>query len=425
MKQEALKGWGSAALWAVRILVGVTFIMAGYAKVIDPWGTIFKIEEYLNVWDIDVPRTIVFVSSLGLAIFESLTGLFVATGCCRRFAVWCVLACMAFMLPLTLYLWIYNPVPDCGCFGDMITLSNAATFFKNIVITALAIGLMKYNTRVKPLYIPEIQWIVTFVAGIYLIAVGLIGFNIQPLIDFRSYPAGTPVADVGAESSAPTFIYEKDGERRAFSAYELPDDSWTYVDRQDNSADDDHTITLFDPYTDDDVTDEVFFDTTAGLMLLTIPETSRADLSYTYIINELNEALLNEGGTLAAVIATDADGIDRWRDRSMADYPCYIADDTEIKELARGRLGLVYIKNDTIRWKRTVSSLTLNDVEQLRAGTTIDFLAPDYRYLLHILTYPTLAILVIIYIFQVSISAAINRIKNKKNGSQEETTTHN
>jgi len=34
------------------------------------------------------------------------------------------LAFMLVMTPLTLYIAIYNPVTDCGCFGDALVISN-------------------------------------------------------------------------------------------------------------------------------------------------------------------------------------------------------------------------------------------------------------------------------------------------------------
>ena len=40
-------------IWALRILVGATFIYSGFSKIIDPWGFIYKIQDYLNAWDLN------------------------------------------------------------------------------------------------------------------------------------------------------------------------------------------------------------------------------------------------------------------------------------------------------------------------------------------------------------------------------------
>ena len=39
-----------AAIIIARVLVGSTFIISGWSKAIDPWGFVFKIDDYLNVW---------------------------------------------------------------------------------------------------------------------------------------------------------------------------------------------------------------------------------------------------------------------------------------------------------------------------------------------------------------------------------------
>jgi hypothetical protein len=54
---------------------------------------------------------------------------------------------MGFFTPLTLYIALTNPVPDCGCFGDAIIISNWDTFYKNIFILAAAILIFVYRKK--------------------------------------------------------------------------------------------------------------------------------------------------------------------------------------------------------------------------------------------------------------------------------------
>ena len=42
--------WKRVAIWMLRLFVGGVFVLSGFVKMIDLWGFVFKIEEYLGVW---------------------------------------------------------------------------------------------------------------------------------------------------------------------------------------------------------------------------------------------------------------------------------------------------------------------------------------------------------------------------------------
>ena len=175
----------------LRILVGGVFIISGLAKAIDIWGFVFKIEEYLSVWHMMQPRSLVLMGAILLSGYEFVFGLLLLLGCYKRVAVWALTATMAVMLPLSLYLAVANPVTDCGCFGDFWVISNTLTFVKNLIITAALIALLWLNPRLhQGLFQPAIQWIVGAIISLYIVIVALYGYNIQPMIDFRPYPIG-------------------------------------------------------------------------------------------------------------------------------------------------------------------------------------------------------------------------------------------
>lgn len=122
--------WMPAAVWTLRVLTGSVFIMSGLVKGIDLWGFIFKIEDYLAVWGLSQPRSLVLMAALLISGYEFVFGCMLAAGCYKRVAVWALTAMMGVMLPLTAYIAIANPVSDCGCFGDFWVISNTWTFIK-------------------------------------------------------------------------------------------------------------------------------------------------------------------------------------------------------------------------------------------------------------------------------------------------------
>ncbi|WP_301904450.1 MauE/DoxX family redox-associated membrane protein, partial [uncultured Duncaniella sp.] len=136
-----------ALVWLFRILVGATFIVSGFAKSIDPWGSFYKISEYFDVWGWDIPHALVVLGAFALGCSEFVLGCLLFFGCYRRVGVWLMMLMMCFMLPLTLYIAIASPVADCGCFGDFLVISNNATFVKNIFLTLMLVYLIMFNAR--------------------------------------------------------------------------------------------------------------------------------------------------------------------------------------------------------------------------------------------------------------------------------------
>ena len=357
-----------AAIWAARIIAGSVFILSGITKAIDIWGFVFKINDYLAVWQMPQPHALVLIAASAISIAEFILGMAMATGSYKRWAPWLLTAIMAVMLPLTAYIAIADPVADCGCFGDFLILSNTATLLKNIAITALLVWLLIYNRRIPGLYHPLSQWLQTAIAVAYILAVAAIGYHIQPLVDFRPYPEGTNLAlavseaqNSGNDADNLVFIYEKDGEKREFTTDTLPDSTWTFVDRiekQPKSASA-TPITLFDS-DGDDVTAEAITGRGTQLLLL-IPDMAHTDIAATDIIADLGNYVTQPpvNGSFAAILPSDEpDAAETWTDLAMAEYPVYTADDTEIKQLARGTMSLVLLVDGTIQWKRSVSSIS-------------------------------------------------------------------
>lgn len=390
------------AVWTLRLLTGGVFVMSGLVKLIDLWGFVYKIEEYLGVWGIEEPRSLVFVLSFLISGSEFVLGSLLALGCYRRSAPWLLLCMMAVMLPLTLYIYIDNPVADCGCFGDFWKISNGATFWKNVAITAALVLLIIYNGKTDGLFRPPTQWLVVTVLGVYSLVVGLVGYYIQPMVDFRSFPPGSslvswaragidteisrPRTDDGTDSTEDrstgvdegeeepdfVFIYENEaGLRKEFTIDNLPDEGWTFVDRKQVTGE---KSDGFEPTEfvvldgNNDVTSEVV--TGSGVeVLLLIPDINKADVAYTYPLNELNDYLKANNGRMAALIVSGEEGLDVWRDLSMASYPLYQAEPNLVKELARGDMSLVFLNDGKIIWKRA-----LTDPDRLSMVATV---SPD------------------------------------------------
>ncbi len=352
------------AVWLARCIVGITFLVSGWAKMVDPVGTLTKIEAYLAAWGLaeSFPMEIALVGGCGLSMVEFVLGLLLLTGSLRRSAPIIATAIMAFMLPLSAYIAIANPVEDCGCFGDFLVMPNWVTFVKNLVLTGLCIFLLWKNTKARCLFKPWTQWIQIAIAGVYMLVIGITGYHVQPLIDFRAYPVGEPLID--AEGPQMSYLYsDAAGNIREFADDALPDEGaeWTFVDVRQLSAPSAKMFAIFDRETGEDVTESVVAQTEKQLLLL-IPEPSAATAAGSYTANELNYFMTSRYGSGAFIAVTDAkpDAVAEALDLMMAEYPVYFADPKAIKAVARGAMAVVCLDNGIVGWKRTLSSINLD-----------------------------------------------------------------
>lgn len=416
-KVKPLSKWQYVLVWVLRIVVGGVFVSSGIAKAIDLWGTLYKFGEYFSVWGWVLPHSLYFMMAFLLAVAEFLLGTMLLLGCYKRTSVWLLTAIMAFMLPLSAWIYFSSPVADCGCFGDMWVISNGATFLKNIFIIAALVWLIFTNVSVPGLFRPYIQWVVVLVCFIYILTIGLFGYMVQPLIDFRSFPVGSSLlSGESADDVAFEFIYEKEGVRKAFNENDLPDSTWTFVDRHivSGAIDEDKAdFAIFEQ--GEDVTEDVI-ETEGEQLLVVLPEFERADVAYTYLVNELQRAVESHGGTLIEVGAIPEKSLDQWRDMSMATYPIYIADATVLKSLSRGVMSAVYLKNGVVVWKRSLASIDseLFNVNRTDPHVVLDKLGFNGPRLFWKLTGLLISIFTFIWILDRGVPWLLRRFKRHK-----------
>ncbi len=371
---NAVKGekWCLLLTMLMRLTVGGVFIFSGFTKAIDPWGTGYKITDYLNALGMtEWAGTALFIA-VALAAIEFVLGVVIAVGAYRRGGPVLALVLMIIMTPLTLWLAVTSAVPDCGCFGDALHLSNWATFGKNVLLLLGIIYLLAFNKSLRGVYGPAVQWVILALSFALMMAVAYYGYFVQPLIDYRPYPEGTRLVSSTIEDNDESeddfiFIYSKNGEEHEFTIDSLPDeeDGWEYVTRyharrprgkvivQTGNAED--GIAIMDSE-GNDVTVDVLADSRHSLLLL-FPDLPTVGVVNSFALNELTDAAMVTDVDVIGLTPATAEEIEQWKDNSMASYPIYNMDDSELKMIARGNPAVVYLEDGVISWKRTLGSL--------------------------------------------------------------------
>ncbi|MDR1980393.1 MAG: DoxX family protein [Tannerellaceae bacterium] len=346
-----------------RLLIGVVFVFSGFVKAVDPVGFAIKINDYLEVWGLEASRTWPVIISFGLIAIEFMLGICLLLGVYRRYASFFVLLFMVVMTPLTLYLALFNPVSDCGCFGDALVLTNWETFYKNLVLLAAAIFVCLYSRRLFQCYTYKVYWFVAMYAYVYCIGFSYWNYSHLPVIDFRPYKTG---ADIPALMEIPVgaaedeyrymFIYEKEGVRKAFSLEDYPanDPAWTFVEAKTELVKEGYrpVIESFGIY---DASGEeaagLILENTGGVLLLVSSRLEEANDDRIDDINNLYDYALERRIPFYCLTASSGDEILKWTDDTGAEYPFLMADDILLKTMIRSNPGLVLMKEGRILMK--------------------------------------------------------------------------
>ena len=350
--------------------MALTFVFSGFVKAVDPIGTQYKIHDYLSAWGLDAWNAdwLTLTASIALSTAEFFIGMMLLFAIQRRVVSRLALMLMTAMTILTLWIYISDPVSDCGCFGDAITLTNGQTLAKNIVLTAAAIIMAIWPLEMARLIRKNTQWIVINYTVVFILAVSGYSLYYLPQFDFRPYHVGADIKKgmeipEGAEQPefVTTFILEKDGQRKEFSLEEYPDSTWTFIDSRTVQTKKgyvppihDFSITTVDE--GEDITEEIVADKGYSLLLVS-PHLEQADDIHFDEINRLYDYTKQHGYRFLCLTASTEEAIGRWKDRTGAEYQFANTDETTLKTIIRSNPGLVLLHNGSIKGKWSHNAL--------------------------------------------------------------------
>lgn len=222
-------------------VLGAVFLVSGILKLMDPVGSEFIMKSYFSFLHIGFMDFSAKFFGLAFALTEAVLGAALMSGVWRKVVGIAVVALTTFFTLLTLVLLIFNPVMDCGCFGEAMHLTHLQTFVKNVILCALCCGaFIPMRELDRPVKVKYVSFALTACSLVALLVYSLVAL---PLKDYTAFHPGAMLQAAADEQykdfSEPEFIYEKNGVTQAFSLDALPDSSWNFVDsriRQDDFA---------------------------------------------------------------------------------------------------------------------------------------------------------------------------------------------
>ena len=353
-----------------RFLLAGVFVFSGFVKTIDPLGTYYKVLDYveaLGLTDI-LPQFVFSMSSFMLGVVEFCLGVYLFFGIRRIIAPYAVMLIMCLMTPLTLWIALQNPVADCGCFGDAVTLSNWETFGKNVVLLIMSLVLLWWRRHIFPLVTGHMDWLIAIYGFLYIFIVGVYCYRYLPIFDFRPYHVG---ADIARGMTVPEgekatvyesrFILQKNGVEKEFTLEDYPDSTWTFVDSKtvvkekgyEPPIQDFSVLRMEDG---EDITEAILSDENYTFLLVA-HQLALSDDGSIDLINELYDYSLEYGYNFYCLTSSSDEDIELWKENTGAEYPFCFVDNITLKTMIRSNPGLMLLKKGVVYQKWSVRNL--------------------------------------------------------------------
>ncbi len=383
-RMETKPTWLKVLFHISRIIIGVTFIFSGFVKGIDPLGSAYKFSDYFMAAHLPQWPELALVLSFLLSGAEFLIGMAMITGTYMVFTSWVALFFMVFFTILTLILAIFNPVSDCGCFGDAIKLTNWETFYKNVFFLILVVFIFIYRNKVKFNYNKFFEPAVIAISIICFYGISFYSYKHLPIIDFMPYSRGSNIIEkMTIPPGAPTDEYQTQliyknkntGELKTFGMDNYPWQdtlNWQWVDTRSVLIKKGYTPPIHDfsisSIDGQNITDSI------------LSSNKFVYLAIAYNLKKADKTALKKLDTLAMYCASSTDKVFYAVTASTVGdihsvsselhllYPFYVADETMLKTVIRANPGLLLLYKGTIigKWHFNDFNYNIHDTDVLK-----------------------------------------------------------
>lgn len=352
-----------------RLLTGAVFVFSGFVKAVDPKGSAIKIAEYLEVIGIHNSDGIAIILSIALSSIEFILGFHLLLGFRLKRVALPALLFMAGFTIITFFIAIFEPVSDCGCFGDAIKLSNWETLSKNLIILPFSIIVYYRRNDFKSNLSGGRQFLLTSTGLLFIIGISVYSMYYLPLLDFRPYHIGANIpekmsipegADEGEYET--TFILEKEGERKEFGVDDYPynDSTWIFIDSKTKIIREGYqppvTALHFTSTEGDDITDAII-NNEQPVFLMVAPKLENTSTDNIQQFINIKSVAQKHGSYFYLATASLTEDCYKFDMAHQAAFEYAQCDETTLKTIIRANPGLVIIQKGTIIAKYSYTQL--------------------------------------------------------------------
>lgn len=341
-----------------RIIVGLVFMFSGFVKGIDPLGFAYRLEDYFMVWGTEWMMPAAVSLSILLSTMEFVLGFVILFNLKPKVSSWLLLGVMAFFTVLTFYDALENPVPDCGCFGDAITLTNWQTFFKNILLFVPTLVLFAWRKKVSDRYSNLIAYGIAGIVTALFIGLCVYCFLHLPIIDFMEWKKGNKMY-TEAESALPVKYYvtyrnKATGEEKEFLLpnYPFNDSVWMSQWEFANQRVDDPNLRYgadlqIVDLEGNDVTD-LIIKTPGNNFILVTWDVEKANKQALLDMDLFARQAIRDGYNFVVLTSSLSEEIDSISSELELRLMFFQADDIILKTMVRANPGLILMKDGVV-----------------------------------------------------------------------------
>jgi uncharacterized membrane protein YphA (DoxX/SURF4 family) len=339
-----------------RIVVGLVFIFSGFVKGVDPLGTAYKIEDYFIAYGWEWAMPFALFISITLCVLEFSLGVAALLNLRMKYISWPLLLIMVYFTVLTFFDAIYEPVPDCGCFGDALKLTNWETFYKNVVLIILVVFIFLYRKNFRSKASLSLQNMVLAMVVVLFAGFSIIQLRHLPMIDFRGWKIGTDLVpeDRGEVKVYLTYRNVNTGETNEYLSPNYPwNDSvwlseWEFVEQRVDESGLIRGHNLMINGADGDDLTSYYIENPDYQFLLVSYDLHRASEKGFGEASDLAGQLMDAGYSVIVLTGTLMEDVETFRQQYHPELEYYNADDIELKTMIRSNPGLIMLHDGVV-----------------------------------------------------------------------------
>ena len=318
MRNRALHIVYKTSINVCRFILSAAFLLSGFLKAIDPYGTERQLAGMLEMWHIVIPDFFMIGFSTAVSILEFVLGVYLFFGMRRKFTLWTMMVMILANIVFMAYLlaaggeWHYS-------LGGADRIGNLHSLEIGVFLLLCAGVVMSRPYHIIRVISEQVQWLISLYTILFTLALSCLCAYGQPLFGFAPYHIGTDLTKEHLE------ICNSKGQNLKDSLIRKG-----YV------------------------------------FLLVSPDLRKADEGSMDLFDGLYDYCQDNGYHLYGVAPADSLAVASWRYNTGAAYTFYFSPEKTLNALSRSNPSLVLLKDGRVY--RKWSHWNFPDDSQLRGS---------------------------------------------------------